>query len=92
MIRVFLPAALFLISAFMSVLSLHAAWASGIVGLGLCAYSFARNRRSVTASVSIAQSPFTASLSVRTGIALLAAPVVTLLLVAAAMSGLFGRN
>lgn len=92
MTRVFVPAVLFVISAFLSVMSLHAAWVSAIVGLGLCAYSLARRRRAAAAAESSGPHPVAASRSMCAGVALLVAPVFTVLLVLAAMGGLFGRT
>jgi hypothetical protein len=92
MTRVLLPAALFLVSALLSVMSLHAAAASAILGLCLCAYSFARSRRSAAAYVSSAQTGPSASRTMLAGLALLVAPVATVLVVVAAMAGWFGRG
>ncbi|AXK39592.1 hypothetical protein DWG20_09130 [Crenobacter cavernae] len=89
---VLLPVTLFVVSAFFSVMSLHAAWASIIVGLALCAYSFVWTRRARAAPGSAPQTTFAASRSMRAGVALVVAPVLTVLLVLAAMSGLFGRH
>lgn len=90
---VLLPASLFIVSAVLSVLSLYAAWASLIVGLGLCAYAFARKRRALTSMPGISiQGGLVASPSMRAGLALATAPLLTVVLVLAAMSGLFGRH
>ena len=92
MTSVLLPGVLLLVSALLSVMSLHAAGASAIVGLSLCAYSFARSRRSAAAYKASAQTVPTASRTMLAGLALLAAPIVTVLVAVAAMSGWFGRG
>ena len=78
---VVLPIVLFIAGALMSVMSLYGIWISLIVGLGLCAYSFIRARGAVMTSSSM-----------RAGAALVIAPLLTVLLVLAGMSGVFDRH
>jgi hypothetical protein len=72
-------------------MSLYVAWASLILGLGLCVYSLTQARRlAVSMSEPQSRGAVVASFGMRVGAALVAAPVLTLLVVLAGMSGLFG--
>jgi uncharacterized membrane protein YidH (DUF202 family) len=94
MIRtVVLPIALFVASSFLAVMSLHAAGVSFVGGLGLCAYAVVRARRAATQMPGPQSHPrFMASTEMRAGVALAVAPVITVILVLTAMSGLFGHR
>ena len=88
---VLLPVFLFVTSALLAVMSLHAAWLSLIVGVALCAYTLVQSRRAAVQTPG-PQVLKTGSATLRAGIALVAAPVLTVLFALAAMSGLFGRH
>jgi hypothetical protein len=90
---VLMPAVLFVVGALLTVMSLYAAWALLAVGLGLCVYSFVQTRRLAERTTGLqSRGPLMASLSMRAGVALVAAPVITVLLVMAAMSGFLGGH
>jgi hypothetical protein len=94
MIRtVVLPVALFVVSALLAVMSLQAAGLSLVIGLGMCAYAFVQARRlPVQLPGQQLGAKVMASAVMRAGVALAAGPTIAVVLVLAAMSGVFGHR
>jgi hypothetical protein len=83
--QVVVPALLFIVSAFLSLSVIHLAFASFIVGAAISVLAIVRTRR----AASLENPKSGSGLLIRSGVVLMVAPILTVALVVAGMSGLF---
>ena len=82
--QVLIPALLFIVSAFLSLSVIHLAFASFILGAAFTVVAMVRVKR-----VALSEATDGGSILLRSGVVLMVAPVLTVALVVAGMSGFF---
>jgi len=82
--QVLIPAHLFIVSAFLSLSVIHLAFASLILGAAITVFAVVRAKRAARS-----EAPDGGTVLLRSGVVLMVAPVLTVALAVAGMSGYF---